>query len=442
TLPASTAGLPGAGLPWAIEGGGATLAARIGLPADGAPGAAEEGGGTLVAVTTGLPAPGPPGAAEDGTGVTLVAGTTGSLAAAPAGAVEGSAALAPRIGFAGAGAPGAADGTCGTMGAGTTGSPAARSPGAVEDGGAILVARTLGLRTAVPPRALEGAGVTVVAATTELPGAGAPGGVGGGGGGIIAAGNIGLAGAGGGGINAVASSAGSSGAGPAGGVGPFRRRSGIAAGFATGGATLPSTPGFELCGISFRRRLGMGAAARGAFVFPCRGAAFLMSSGGNGLPRRGTPRGSSQIHFTAPLPPSVRMKFFFPRRCISSITQRFEKPVSLARRAISIWRPPRLADSGLGDASNRINARHKVASAGSMTFNSHWRSTSPSMLAGLDQSIGLRLVRLTGAGPETFQEIWSFDMQQGRSFFPPPPACALLRMRRPHRQFSLDGWGR
>src|ERR1017187_9287663 len=199
---------------------------------------------------------------------------------------------------------------------------------------------------------LEGAGVTVVAATTELPGAGPPGGVEDGGG-IIAAGNIGLCGAaGGGGGNAVASPAGSSGAGPAGGIGPFRRRSGIAAGFSTGGATLPSAPGFELCAISFRRRLGMEAATRGAFAFPGRAAAFLVSSGGNGLPRRGTPRGSSQMHFTAPLPPSVRMKLLSSRRCISSITQRFEKPVSSARSAISIWRPPRLGASGLGDASN------------------------------------------------------------------------------------------
>jgi hypothetical protein len=321
------------------------------LPGAEMPGAIEGAGGTMAADTTGLPGAGPP-EVVGGAGVTLVASTTGSLAAAPAGAVEGSVALAPRIGLPGAGAPGAAEGTGGTMGAGTTGSPAARSPGAVEGGGAILVARDLGLRTAVPPRALEGAGVTVVAATTELPGAGPPGGVEDGGG-IIAAGNIGLCGAaGGGGINAVASTAGSSGAGPAGGIGPFRRRSGIAAGFSTGGATLPSAPGFELCAISFRRRLGMEAATRGAFAFPGRAAAFLVSSGGNGLPRRGTPRGSSQMHFTAPLPPSVRMKLLSSRRCISSITQRFEKPVSSARSAISIWRPPRLGASGLGDASN------------------------------------------------------------------------------------------
>jgi hypothetical protein len=38
----------------------------------------------------------------------------------------------------------------------------------------------------------------------------------------------------------------------------------------------------------------------------------------------------------------VRMKCFFSRRCISSITQRFEEPVKLASSAISIWRPPRL----------------------------------------------------------------------------------------------------
>ena len=359
TLAAGTTGMPGA-----VEGGGgATLAARIGLPGAGLPDAGEGGaGGTLVAMTTRLPAPGPPGAAESAAGITA---------------------------------------------AGTTGLPAVRPPGAIEGDGPILVARrALGLRAAASRRALEGAGVTVVATTTELPGAGPPGGVAGGGGGIIAAGNIGLAGAGGGGINAVASSAGSSdAAASAGGIGPFRRRSGIAAGFSTGGATLLSAPAFGLGVVSLRRRLGMEAATRGAFAFPGRGAAFLVSSGGNGLPRRGTPRGSSQIHFTAPLPPSVRMKFFFPRRCNSSITQRFEKPVSSARRAISIWRPPRLADSGLGDASNWINARHNVASVAGMTAKSHWRSISPDMSADLDQVIGLRLVRLTGAGPETFREI-------------------------------------
>ena len=82
-----------------------------------------------------------------------------------------------------------------------------------------------------------------------------------------------------------------------------------------------------------------------------------------------------------------------------------------------------------------------MASAGGMTFNSHWRSISPDMSAGLDQVICLRLVRLTRAGPETFKEIWSFDMQQGRNCFPPPPACALLRRHRPHRRLDFDGFG-
>jgi hypothetical protein len=63
------------------------------------------------------------------------------------------------------------------------------------------------------------------------------------------------------------------------------------------------------------------------------------------------------MHFTAPLPPSVRMKFLSSRRFISSITQRFEKPVSLARSAISIWRPLRLGASGLGAGINWINTR-------------------------------------------------------------------------------------
>jgi hypothetical protein len=310
---AITPGPPGA------VGGGATLPA-------GTTGLLGTGGGAILAArrTTRMPAPRPPGAVE-GAGGTV-------------GAVDGSAALAPRSGFAGAGAPGAAEGTGGTIGAGTTGSPAAGTSGAAEDGGAILMARALGLRAAGPPRALN---IVVAATTIGLSGTGPPGGVEDGGGGIMAAGNIELAGAcgGGGGINT-------------GGIGPFRRRSGIAAGFAMGGATLPSVPGFELCAISFRRRFGMEAATGGVFAFPRRGAAFMVSSGGNGLPRRGTPRGSSQIHFTAPLPPSVRMNLFLSRRCISSITQRFEKPVSSARRSISIWRPPRLADSGLGDASN------------------------------------------------------------------------------------------
>jgi hypothetical protein len=318
---------------------------------------------------------------------------------------------------------------------------AAGLPDATEGGDAILPARTAGLFTAEPPRALEGADVTVVAATTGLSGARPPGDDEDGGG-TMAAGNVGLAGAGGGGITVVASTTGLSCAGPVGGIGPFPLRSGIAAGFSTGGATWMSGVGFGFGAVSFRRRLGKAAAERGAFAFPRRGAAFMMSSGGNGLPRRGTPRGSSQIHFTAPLPPSVRMKLFFSRRCISSITQRFEKPVSLARSAISIWRPPTLGASGLGDASNWINARHRVASAGGMTFNSHWRSISPDMSAGLDQVIGLGLVRFTGLGEESFKEIRSFHMQQWTRFFAPPPADSLIRRCRPLRHFDLDDLGR
>jgi hypothetical protein len=233
--------------------------------------------------------------------------------------------LAARFGLPAAGALDAAESAGGvTMAAGTTTLFAARSPGAVEGGGAILVARALGLRAAGPPRALERAGVTVVAETTGFSGAGPPGGVEDGG--IIPAGNIGLTGAGGGGINAVAGITGLYGAGPAGGidgVGPFRRRAGISAAFSTGGAMLTSASAFGLGAVPLRRCFGLGAAARGAFAFP--GLVFFLrpSLVGYDFPRRRTPGGSSQIHFTAPLPPSVRMKFLSSRRCISSITQRF-----------------------------------------------------------------------------------------------------------------------
>jgi hypothetical protein len=209
-----------------------------------------------------------------------------------------------------------------------------------------LAARIAVLLGDEPLCALEGAGVTVVAATGWLLGVA---------GGTMAAGNVGPAGAGGGGgggINAVASTAGSSGAGPAGGIGPFRRRSGIAT-----GAMLTSASAFGLGTVSLRRCFGLGAAARGAFAFP--GLVFFLrpSLVGYDFPRRRTPGGSSQMHFTAPLPPSVRMKFLSSRRFISSITQRFEKPVSLARSAISIWRPLRLGASGLGAGINWINTR-------------------------------------------------------------------------------------
>jgi hypothetical protein len=209
----------------------------------------------------------------------------------------------------------------------------------VEGGGAILVARTLGLRAAWPPRALEGAGVTVVAATGWLLGAA---------GGTMAAGNIGLAGAG---ITVVSTATRLFGAGGIDGIGPFRRRAGIAGGFSTVGAMLTSASAFGLGAVSLRRCFGLGSAARGALAFP--GLVFFLRASlvGYGFPRRRTPGGSSQIHFTAPLPPSVRMKFFFSRRCISSITQRFEKPVSLARSAISIWCRPGWAPPGWAPGS-------------------------------------------------------------------------------------------
>jgi hypothetical protein len=381
---AGTTGLPAAGLLGAIEGsGGGTLVAitpgppgAVGggatLPAGttGLPGA---GGGAILAArrTTRMPAPRTPGDVG-GAGGTLVAGITGLLAAAPAGAVDGSAALAPRIGLPGAGALGATEGAGGNIGAGTTGSLAAGPYGAVEGDGAILVARTLGLRAARPPGALEGAGVTVAAATTGLSGAGPPGDGEGGGGGIMAAGNIGLADAkgGGGGINAVASTAGSSGAGPAGGTGPFRRRFGISAGFSTGGSTLALAPGFGLCAVSSRRRFSREAAARGVFAFPALGAGLVASFWddwlASGPPSRGTPRGSSRIHLPAPLLPSVRMKSFFSRRCKSSITQRFEKPVRTASTCISIWRLAATVDSGLGAGINWINTLYRAASAAGM----------------------------------------------------------------------------
>ena len=65
TLVADITGLPGTGPPGALEGSGAILAARTGLP-DGAPGAAEGAGGLMVAGTTALPATGSPGAVEGG----------------------------------------------------------------------------------------------------------------------------------------------------------------------------------------------------------------------------------------------------------------------------------------------------------------------------------------------------------------------------------------
>jgi hypothetical protein len=243
------------------------------------------------------------------------------------------------------------------------------APGLGSGDGGIGFAGIAGVAGAV-----GGGGVTVAAGAIGLPAARPPGAIEGGGGGTTAASNVGSAGAeGGGGITMVASTTGLPGAGSAGGIdgiGPFRRRAGVSAGFSTGGVTWTSAPGFGLGAVSLRRRFGWEAASRGTFAFRGPGAGLVASSCvgsvGYDFPRRGAPRGSSQIHFTAPLPPSVRMKFFFSRRCISSITQRFEKPVSLANSAISIWRPPRLGASALGAGINWINTRYRVASAAGM----------------------------------------------------------------------------
>jgi hypothetical protein len=334
------------------------------------PDAAEVTGGTAAMGTDGLPAARPPGAVEGGAGVTLVAGTTGLPGVGLPGAIEGGrATLAARFGLPAAGALDAAESAGGvTMAAGTATLSAARSPGGVEGGGAILVARTLGLRAARPPGRVEGAGATVaggstgwltaglpdatedagvtLVTTTELPGAGAvegrsatlaagttglpgarpSGATEDGSGGMMAAGNVGSAGTGCG-IAVAASTTGLScatgSAGGIDGVAPFLRRDGISADFPTGGATLTSALGFELCAVPLRQRFGWEAAVREACAFP--GLVFFLRASlvGNDFPRRRTPGGSSQIHFTAPLPPSVRMKFLSSRRCISSITQRF-----------------------------------------------------------------------------------------------------------------------
>ena len=215
TLAAGITGLLAAWLPGAIEGSGATLAARIGLP-DRAPGAAEGAGVTLVAITTGLPAPGPPGTSE-GSGDIIAAGTA-------------------------------------TL-------SAARSPGGVEGGGAILAARrALGLRAAASRRALERAGVTVVAATGWLLGAA---------GGTMAAGNVGPARAGGGGgITVVSTATRLFGAGGIDGIGPFRRRARIAGGFSTVGATLTSASAFGLGAVSLRPVFWSGGRGPRSFRLP------------------------------------------------------------------------------------------------------------------------------------------------------------------------------
>src|ERR1035437_2590733 len=251
-----------------------------------------------------------------------------------------------------------------------------------------------------------------------LPAAGPPWPAEGGGGGTIAAGNTGPAGAGGGGINVVASTTGLSAAGSAGGIdgiGPFGRRAGIAADFSTGGAALMSASTFGLCAVSRRRRLGWEAATRGT----CTGLvfSFCMSSVGYDFPGRGAPRGGSRIHFTMPLPPSVRMKFFSSRRCNSSITPRFEKPVSLASSASSIWRLAAMVDSAPGAGINWINTRYKVASAGGMTpkrnsrLISDMRSPPFRILTDLDQRICFGLVRLVGVHGDSFKKICSFHLR-------------------------------
>jgi hypothetical protein len=57
------------------------------------------------------------------------------------------------------------------------------------------------------------------------------------------------------------------------------------------------------------------------------------------------------------------MKSFASRRCKSSITHRFEKPVRLASTCNSIWRLAATVDSALGAGINWINTRYRVASA-------------------------------------------------------------------------------
>jgi hypothetical protein len=345
-------------------------------------------------------------AGSTGDDVTTAAGATGLPGAGPPWAVErGGTVVAGATGLPGAG-PRATEGAGGITAAATIGLLGAGPSVAVERAGVTLVAGTTGL----PGAGLcvtEGAGVTL-AATTGLLTAGPPGAVEGGGGCTIVAGNVGSAGAdGGGGITIVASSTGLSAAGLSGGIDgtvTFRRRAGISAGFATVGSALPSVPG--LGAVSLRRRFGWEAATRGAFAFTGLGTACLVNSGGNGLPRRGAPRGSRQIHFTVPLPPSVRTRFFSSRRGNSSITHLFVKPVSLASTSILIWRLAKLGASALGAGINWINTRYRAASAGGIKLSSHSRSIFGDMLAGLDHSICSGLVRLVFVYGEVFKEIW------------------------------------
>ena len=332
-------------------------------------------------------------------GKTRFAGAAGSAAAIGVGGVT---LAAGTTGLADAGLPGAIEAAGGIMAVVATTLIAARSPGAVEDTDAILVAHTAGLLGAGPASALDGGGVTLAAGTTGPAGAGPPGAVEGGSSGIIAAGNVGPTGAGGcGGIAVVTSTTGLSGAaGSAGGIDgidTFWRRARISAGSPTGGVTLTSVLGFGLGAVSLRRRFGWEAATRGAFVFPGLGAepvaSFCVGWLAVGPPSRGTPGVSIRIHFTVPLPPSVRIRLFSSRRCKSVITHRFDKPVRLASSAIWIRRLAATVDPALGAGIMRINTRYNLASAAGMTFSSHSRLISADMLAGLDQGICLSLAR-------------------------------------------------
>lgn len=172
----------------------------------------------------------------------------------------------------------------------------------------------------------------------------------------------------------------------------------------TGAATLTSAVGFGFCAASLRRCFGWEAVTRGAFACPGIIFSFCANWVEDDLPRRGTPRASRQIHFTVPLPPSVPIRFFFSRPGNSSITHRLVKPVSLASTSSLIWRLlARLGASALGAGINPINTRYNLASPGGMTFNSHSRSISTDILAGLDEGIGSVLVGLAAVHGESFK---------------------------------------
>src|ERR1035437_9882206 len=341
---ARAAGAVGGGNTAAAGGGGVTMAACAALA-----GAIAVGGVTLVAGTAGLPG--------------AVGGTTAvcTARAAGAGGVGGTTTAVCTTGAAGAGG-------------GVTTVACIALAGAAGRGGI-----TLGACTALAG-AIAGGGITLAAGTARLSGA-----------------------VGGGGVTLVAIT-GPPDDGSVGGVdggGAFWRRFGISAGFSTGGATLTSVAGIALCAFSWRRRFGS-AAARCAFAFPGIGSGlvffFCVSSVGNGLPRRGMPRGSSQIHFTVPLPPSVRMRSLSSRRGNNSITHRCDKLASVASSAILSWRRARLGASALGAGINSVNTRYRVASAPGIRRSSH--SMAISGAAGLNQSICSGLgVELANAAP-------------------------------------------